>query len=181
MGLGGRHDHSTGTVGMAKRLKRKVSILQLGDVIELPLSKGYAYAQYVNNDRKTGFGELIRILPGKFDTPLPEEEAFALCREQEVYYCFFPIEVFLQPPLVRIIGGTTVPQSSKKMPHFKSYNLNPDSGKKTWFIWDGKAAKSRRVESLSGNEQEYPMRQVVSLETLVRRIESGWLPEHEAD
>ncbi|HMP79861.1 MAG TPA: hypothetical protein PKD54_10445 [Pirellulaceae bacterium] len=48
---------------MADRPKRRVRP-RFGDIIELPLEPGYAYAHYTHKHKT--YGHLIRILPGTF-------------------------------------------------------------------------------------------------------------------
>jgi hypothetical protein len=163
---------------MAKR-KRTVRPV-LGDVVEIRLSSGFAYAQYVNH-HKQFYGELIRILPGTFEEQLTDEEVPDLCKRTELYYCFYPLNAAIRAGHVRIIDKCSIPTRCRKMPNFKMYFENPDTVVKTWFVWDGKSAKPKRVSGLSLEERKYPMEEVVAYSSLVEMIESGWLPEHEAD
>src|SRR5713101_3185521 len=60
---------------MAKRIK-------IGDVVEVPTSKGLAYAQvtHIHNEEHSSYGPLVRIVPGFF-TKRPER--FDAVRAQE--------------------------------------------------------------------------------------------------
>ena len=74
---------------MAKS-KRNFGRPVLGDIIEIPLSKGFAYAQYINNHTAPPrYGTLIRILP---DTYHKRPTDFTkLAEGKELYSVFFHI------------------------------------------------------------------------------------------
>jgi len=43
--------------------------VKIGDIIEIPTSKGLAYAQYTHNHKqRPHFGALIRVLDGLFES-----------------------------------------------------------------------------------------------------------------
>lgn len=160
------------------KTKRNFRRIVLGDVVEIPLSKGYAYAQYVNCHRKSPrHGELIRVFPTLLHAPL--SDLGELLTQTELYCCFCPVGIAVSQKMVRIVGNAPVPTRCRKLPHFKSCNKNYETGKKTWFIWDGKATRSVKVDKLSAAEKKYPMKEIVNIPLLVERIEEGWLPEHE--
>jgi hypothetical protein len=147
---------------------------KLGDIIEIPLRQKYAYALYINYSKV--FGELIRVLRS---THSRQQEPGNLDIKDELFCCFFSVGIWTHRKDVRIIGATKLERSDKKMPLFKQYMLNPDTGKKTWFIWEGNSPKAKKVARLSSSQRSYPMAQIIGFDTLVQRIESGWLPEHE--
>ncbi len=61
-----------------------------GDVVEIPLSHGFAYGQYVNRHRAPPvFGDLSRVLPGIYRTRL--ESFTELAQERERFLVFFPL------------------------------------------------------------------------------------------
>lgn len=152
--------------------------IKLGDIVEVPLKRAFAYLQYVYCDKKS-HGDLVRVLPGKFRTrPASLDDVVT---QDELYCCFFPVSNAAQLGLVEVVGSAPIPKRYRSLPAFKGFNENIQTGKKTWFIYDSKSRKGRKVERLSEEEEVYPMREVVSIQVLVTRIEEDWLPEHEAE
>ena len=63
---------------------------QLGDVIEIKIPKGFAYAQYTHKHEKPPrYGALIRVLPGLFQSR--PSEFTSLVRQPERFFVFFPL------------------------------------------------------------------------------------------
>jgi hypothetical protein len=150
---------------------------RLGDVIELAIAgKGLAYVQYVNNHREPPvFGPLVRVLPGVYKQR-PASLA-DLTAGPESYFVFIPIGVAAQRGYVRIVGHEAIPAHARDWPLFKAYNENIETGKKTWFLWDGK--KSRLVGDLPKDFCDCSMKEVASLKALEDRIATGWMPRDE--
>lgn len=157
-----------------KRSGRKI---KLGDIVEVPLTRGFAYVQYVYCDKKS-HGDLVRVFPGKFNKRAKSLDD--VVSQQDLYCCFFPVTKAVQLELVEVVGSADIPRRYRKLPASKVYFENIETGEKTWFIFDGKGQR-RKTERLSTEEKKYPMRQVLSIQVLVERIENDWLPEHEAD
>ena len=65
------------------------------------------------------------------------------------------------------------------MPCFKQFNQNVETRKRTWFIWDGKSAKSQMVSRLTEEQKKYPMMSMLGWDALVHCLETDWRPEHE--
>jgi hypothetical protein len=163
---------------MSGKKGRNYKRLVLGDVIEIPLSTGrFAYAQYTYNYVKPpGWGKLFRVLPGIFKSrpeDLPE-----LVRQGERFYAFCPLAPAVTQGWVTIVCNEKIPKQCRGLPVFKACNRNFATGKKTWFIWDGKRA-AVKVGSLSPEHYDLPLKQVISYGLLLERIESGWSPRDE--
>lgn len=159
--------------------QRNFKRLVLGDVIEIPLSKGnYAYAQFTYNHRKQPvWGHLIRVLPGHFKTrPECLEE---LVRQPHRFYAFFPAGAALKRGMIKIVSHEEIPKGSEKLPLFKACNQNFQTGKKTWFLWDGKI--DRQVGNLAPEHVDLPLKEIVGFDVLVERIENGWSPRDEVE
>jgi len=162
---------------MKKDKRRTYKRLVLGDVIEIPLSKGdLAYAQFTYNYReKPVWGHLIRVLPGTFKS---RPQSFQdLVQKEERFYAFFPAGAAVSRGMVEIVSHERIPEHNKDFPLFKACNQEFKTGKKTWWLWDGK--ESRRVGSLSPEHFDLPLKQIISFDVLVERIEKGWSPRDE--
>lgn len=163
--------------------KRSFTRLVLGDVVEIPVSGGFAYAQYVNRHTKGfAYGDLGRILPGVFKSQLSQADTIEkLVSDPNGYFCFFPIGIAVKRGWVRIIGNLVIPKEYRKIPMFKAYVDNGRTMTRHWYIWDGKSSKSVPVPKLTKEQRKYPMESWVSFDIVVHRIETGWHPEDECD
>jgi len=151
--------------------------LILGDVIEIPLSNGnLAYAQFVyNHKEKPVWGHLIRVLPGVFRTrPADFKE---LVKKEERFCAFFPAGAAVRRGVVKIASSEKIPQGKENLPLFRATNDLSKRGNKRWWLWDGK--NSREIGVLTSEQSDFPLKEIVSLDVLVERIEKGWTPREE--
>jgi hypothetical protein len=151
--------------------------LKLGDIVEIRTSKGFAYAQYVNfHDRPPRYGTLMRVLPGIFPQRLKDFEQLVL--EDGSYCCFWWAPRDLAERKIRLAANVPVPKEFRKMPMFKWGISSLFTGHvRQWSIWNGKTRGSKPVAHLTELQKRYPIKQIVSLEIVKYRIESGWRPE----
>lgn len=156
---------------------------RIGDILEIPLSKGFAYAQYVNEHRMpTALGSLIRIFPGMYSTPL--EDPCTLVTQREKYYVYVPLARSLTLGLLRIVGSAEVPEKCRKFPTTKrwlSREFNPNNPK-FWFVVhfdDDGNRTTTEYKSLPKKFYGLTMDSIMTIPLLVKRIEAGWTPESE--
>lgn len=164
---------------IARKLTKSVRTkLRLGDVIEFETANGFAYAQYVHKHTKAqAYGQLLRIIEGCFPIRMQVEDVL---RRDTLYVCFCRPQPELQSGTARIIGNVEVPKAARSLPLFKWAFRNIITGKAIrWEIWDGKTRKGRPVAKLSELEKSYPLLEIVTLDTVITRIESNWKPEDE--
>ena len=161
---------------MGKR-QRKFKRPVIGDIVEIPLpGKRLAYAQYLSRYTKPPvWGELIRVLPPILRNR--PDDFSDLVRQREKFHVFFPVGAAVNRGMVRLVVNEEIPEAFSKFPVFKACNTNFETGKKTWWLWDGE--KSWRVGELSPEHYDYPIQQIVSFGALVDLIDRGWLPRDE--
>ena len=155
---------------------------RIGDVIEIPTPKGFAYAQYTHkHDEPPRYGGLLRIFPG---VHLSRPENFhSLVAQPPVFSTFFPIGAACHRGIFAVVASEPVPGHTRDFPVFRNNHWYRDAqGKlhlgKYHFLWDGK--REWRVESLSANQlREYPPLGIPNDTLLVERILSGWKHEHD--
>ncbi|AVP99711.1 hypothetical protein C7S18_22155 [Ahniella affigens] len=143
---------------------------EIGAIIEIPTSKGLAYAQvsHVNAD----FGHLLRVFQETFtERPLSFRE---LVNSSPQFLCFYPLRAGLRANLVSILGTEDVPEFAKKFPLFRDYTgVDLKTGKAgPWWFWDGE--QEWMVGEITAAQREMPMRSILSHTLMVERIESGW-------
>lgn len=150
---------------MAKRIK-------VGDLVEIPTSKGLAYAQFTLKEKQ--WGALLRILPG-FHPERPSNFS-GLVREREVFVVFFPLQAAVNRQIFEIAGNEEVPDWAKRMPVFRMAGPIDRSGKVLeWWLWEN--GVESRIGKLSAEQRKLPILEVWNDTLLIQRIEEGWTPE----
>ncbi len=162
---------------MAKS-RRKFTRPVLGDIVEIPVKNGFGYAQYINRHKVSPmYGDLIRVFKGVFDSRPADFSRFVRTREQ--FQTFYPVGSAVRQRLVTIVAHEVVPERCRQLPMFKAYNQNYHTGKRTWFLWDGK--RDQRIERLTAQQRRYPLLEIISHPILVERIEEGWTSADERE
>lgn len=148
--------------------------LKIGAIIEIPTSRGFAYAQYTH--RNPIYGDLIRIIAGFH--PLTPHNLDCVAKMPHSFVAFFPLGAAIQRKIFKIVGFQPVPDFATNFPIFKSSWRHPKTNEvTTWFLWDGE--KEWKVDQLSEEEKKYPICSIWNDTLLIQRIEEGWLPEHD--
>ena len=152
--------------------------IKIGDVIEIPASKGLAYAQYTHKHTSfPRFGSLIRVLQGFYEKRPPEQALAELVKNPHRFQTFCPVHYGVNVGDWDRVGNFPVPEFAQKFPIFKNTNAFPkdDQKEKFWSLWDGE--KSWRVGKLSIEEQmKYPRECIYNDTGLVHAIETGLGP-----
>lgn len=150
---------------MAKRVKP-------GDVVEIPTSKGLAYAQVILKDNQ--WGALLRIVP-ELHKERPSDFSLLL-QQAETFKVFFPLGAAVHRGIFEIVANGAIPDSSKGMPVFRSAGHIDRTGRvHFWWIEDGK--NYHKVGKLSQQQKKLPLLEVINDTLLIERIEQGWTPE----
>jgi hypothetical protein len=146
----------------------------LGDIVQIRTSKGYAYAQLTHKHHM--FGYLLRILPGFFAEPVTD---FApLVMEPELYHAFVFKDDLFQPPVAMIVGNAPVPERSRALPLFRNGIRNPATGRvDDWWLWDGR--KEWRIGELREDQRTLSLLEILNSDILRKRIENGSMPANE--
>ena len=152
---------------MAKRV-------QLGDVIEIPTAKGFAYAQCSHKHPR--FGHLIRILPGFHQTRPASFGTFV--KQKEQFVTFFPLGAAVHRGIFEIVTHEEIPEEAQAFPLFRDGVENPKTGRvNDWWLWDGQ--REWRVGDLTPEQRQLPIRAIWTDLLLIQRIEEGWTPSKE--
>jgi hypothetical protein len=148
---------------------------RIGDVIEIDVRSGLAYAQYTH--RHSNYGDLLRVLPGIHGTRPPDLAERVGAPSQ--FRTFFPLGAACARKLVTIVGVFPIPPAEASFPVFRSGVHDPSTGKvgDNWWLWDGRRAW--RVGALTAEQRRLPIRGVINDTLLIERIRSGWTAEEE--
>jgi hypothetical protein len=155
---------------------------RIGDVIEIPTPKGFAYAHYTHkHDEPPRYGALLRILPGIF--PERPGDFAALVLQPPIFSTFFPLGAACHRDIVSVVASEDVPAHTRDFPTFRGCNWHRDREGKLHvsachWLWDGQ--REWRVESLSRQQlRDYPPRGIPNDTMLIERIISGWKHQDE--
>jgi hypothetical protein len=148
--------------------------VRIGDIVEIPTAKGFAYAQLSHNHAR--YGALLRVLPGLFKSApnnFPD-----LARKSENFVIFFPLQAAVNRTIFRIVANSPVPEFAKSFPLFRTGVVDPRTGKvKVWWLWDGE--KEWKVGEITPDQRKLPLRGIWNDTLLIERIEAGWTPEND--
>lgn len=148
--------------------------IRIGDIVEIPTSKGLTYAQFTLTHSK--YGALFRILPGFFD--VRPGDFTSLVNEKERFVAFFPLQAATNKNIFQVCANIPVPITATKLPLFKTGTPDPITKKiETWWLWDGE--KEWKVGKLESKYTDLPLREIVNDTLLIERIETGWTPSNE--
>ncbi|AJC15122.1 hypothetical protein [Pandoraea sputorum] len=149
-------------------------MIRFGDVFSISTSKGDAYFQYVSKNPQMGW--MIRVLPGIY-SECPEDMS-ALVDKETNFWIFFPVAAALRRKLTAKIGRFKIPEHSQKMPIFRAGIRHSVTKKvENWWLWDGE--REWMVGEITEDQRKLPIRGIWNDTLLIKRIEDGWLPEHD--
>jgi hypothetical protein len=145
--------------------------IRIGDLVEIPTSRGLAYAQYSHH--KDRWGALLRVLPGFHrDRPRNFEH---LVRSKARFVTFFPLGAAMAQGIFEIVGNEPVPVEAQRFPLFRKAGFVDREGRvQDWLLWDGE--NEWKVGKLSSDQRQLPILAVWNDTLLVERIEQEWLP-----
>jgi hypothetical protein len=147
----------------------------LGDVAEVPTSKGLAYVQYTHHH--PDIGQLVRVLPG-IRAGRPDLTAFrALVEGPTLYHTFFMLDGELEMGGVVPVGSFSIPPHARDFPVFRAGLPDRTTRKiEHWVFWDGE--RQWGVGQLTTEQRRMPIRMVIpTADALAKRIADGWTPE----
>ena len=150
--------------------------IKIGDIVEVPTSKGLAYAQvtHIHSEEHSSYGPLVRIFPGFF-TKRPERFD-ELVRQEPVAIMFCALRAAIKSGICEIVANVSVPEEAKSFPLFRASNDDPRAETpKNWGFWDGN--RTWHVGKITAEQRRMPLREIVDGVLLHERIESGWSPE----
>ncbi len=155
-----------------RRVRKKI-----GDVIEIPTSKGLAYAQYTHEHTGPGtkWGSVIRVLDGFYKVRPELDEIKRIVDNQHRFTTFCEVHYSVNLGDWERVGNFFVPEFAQAFPTFKNMKYlfkRPKPEEADWWLWDGE--KSWHVGKLSLEEQmKYPKKSSHNDTGLVDSIETG--------
>lgn len=145
----------------------------LGDVIEIDIPSGFAYAHYTHKHDR--YGALLRVMLQHY-SERPADFSWVTYSESQ-FECFFPLSAAVSRGIVRIAGVAPISAERARFPLFRTAVQTP-SGWGPWWLWDGE--KEWRIDRLEPGMEQLPIRGILNDTLMFERIQSGWRAAHEA-
>jgi len=145
---------------------------KIGDIIEIKYPNNLYYAQYTHKLPK--YLDLIQVADKSFKQRPDNLELILDCDIRII--TFTGLSVLLLDDEFEVIGNAPVPESRKKFPVFRVAGHITKEGIVTgWKFWDGgESWPEKFVKKISKEQQKLPVRELWSIDVLLKRIESGW-------
>ena len=128
--------------------------LKIGDIIEIPTSKGYFYAQYTHKHPESGY--LIQVANKAFDT---RPEDLSVITELDVgIVTFLFLKEAIKENTFSVIDNLPIPRKRLKFPVFRSRGgVSKDGVVKQWCFWDGENYwPDYWIKKLTDDQKKYP-------------------------
>lgn len=148
---------------------------KIGDIIEIPLPKGFGYAQYTHkHDKPPHYGALLRVFPGVHKTRPANFTDLANADPQ--FFTFFPLGAALWRGIVGIAGNIAIPDRFRNWPTMRCAGFIDRNGRvHDWWISDW--TKDTQVKTLTAEQRRLSLLEVINDTLLIERIVEGWKPE----
>jgi hypothetical protein len=144
--------------------------IKLGDVFEIEITQGKAYFQYVFNNEM--IGELIRVLPGIFETQfndLPQ-----LVNGETEYFIHFPVKAACKQKIIKFVGNYDLPNSLSIPNYFRDDKRDRDGNLIGWQIVNYETWKRETVYQLTEEQKKLSPWGTWNDTFLIDRISEKW-------
>lgn len=148
---------------------------RIGDVVEIPTKRGFAYAHYVL--RHEQMGALLRVLPGFFrERPIAFTDVVS---QSPCFVTFFPIGAAVHRGIFAVVAHAPVSKADQVLPLFKARGHIDRQGRvHDWWIRDG-VREERIGGRLPAKYRSLPEWVIINDTLLIERLEEDWTPELE--
>ena len=146
----------------------KPKMPRVGDVVEISLSSGFAYALFTHKHKR--YGALVRVVeqiyekrPASFDD-LVDQRGIQ-------FSTFFPLGAACKQGITHVVAHIPIPPSLREFPVFRARATTPQ-GQGPWWLWDGE--REWLADTPDSELVGLPIRGIWNDTLLVERIEAGW-------
>jgi hypothetical protein len=152
---------------MSKRAK-------IGDIIEIPTTKGLAYAQYTH--QHATHGGLLRVFDLLFESR--PNDLSNLVGGSVRFSTFLPVTGAVAGGVFKVVGHEKIALHNQPFPTFHNGVADPKTKKvAVWWFWDGE--REWKVGALTIEQRSMPIVGVWNATLLIERIEAGWTPSND--
>jgi hypothetical protein len=142
---------------------------KIGDVIEIPTSRGFAYAQVTH--RKPSWGFLLRVIEGYWQER--PTDFLEVVLKPTRFLTFYPVGSGIHRGVVSHVANVVVPLPYRKFPLFRD-RMHLDHG--DWWLWDGEK-EWRLGPDLPPEYRGLSYRLILNDIALVERVTSDYRPD----
>jgi hypothetical protein len=140
--------------------------VKIGDVIQIPTKRGFAYAQYTHYHKK--YSALIQVAPGFFKVEPSDMDA--ILELPPKFIQFFPLQASVDKKIFKVIGNYNVLESRLTFPLFRNPGFVDKNGKvHNWYIWDGH--QSVFFDKLTWEQEKLPILGICNDTALIETLE----------
>jgi regulator of ribonuclease activity B len=148
---------------------------KIGDIFEIKTPAGLAYIQYTHEG--AGMGQLVRVLPGLFDSRPPD--LGELAKQRELYFIFYTLNYAARNRQALAVSHQRLPEWAQPPPLMR-WSLN----NKAWKIFSASSPltleehrRARVIHNLTPEQKRLSIHQLWPHPTLVKEIARRWTPE----
>ena len=145
---------------------------RIGDIIEIPVGRGFAYAHFTH--KSEDFGDLLRVWSHVY-RERPKDFADLVSQDHQ-FLVFFPLGAACHRGIVTVVAEEAIPVRSSRWPIFKQSTQLPGF-KPRWGFWDGE--RHWHKSSITRKERSFPELQIVNDTMLVEMIQTKYTAEDE--
>jgi hypothetical protein len=148
--------------------------VRIGDILEIPTSKGLAYAHYTH--QHPTHGGLIRLFEAVLENR--PSDFSELANGPVRFSTFLPVAAAVKRRVFKVVGHEVVAPHNQPFPIFRNGIADPKTKKvSVWWFWDGE--REWKVGQITPEERKMPIVGVWNATLLVERIEAGWTPSND--
>lgn len=141
---------------------------QLGNIYELLTNKGIVYLHLIHINKK--LGDLVRVLPGFYDTQPDSFEE--LIKKKEQFLIHFPVTTAGRMKIVKKVGKVLV-ENFEPPKYMRSRAFGPGR-KDGWFIVNMDTFNMKHVDILSDEQKELSPSAIWNDTALIEKLEGGF-------
>lgn len=153
---------------------------KIGDFAEIKTHHGLAYAQYTLDGK--GDGEIVRVLPGLYNTR-PHLESLVL--QRELYFVFYTLAYSIRKREAEIVCNLPVPNWAESEPIMRHASARTRQGKITgWRIVPALSPltvdfliRTPVLRELTREQERLSIRHIWPHSVMVKELARGWTPE----
>ncbi len=144
--------------------------IKFGDIFELKTSKGYAYLQYIFNDKLTG--EYVRVF---YDLYYERPKQFDELLKSDFFHLCFALKAAVKLGIIKKVAYNELSKSFQYPLFFRSENLFKDG---YWDIINIKTRERVVCQELTQEQQKYSPWSCWNDTLLIENLENGWRLEN---
>lgn len=144
--------------------------IKIGDVFEIDVTNGKAYLQYVYNNEL--IGELIRVLPGKFESQI--DDLTQLVNGETEYFIHFPVKGAYKQKIIKLVGNYSLPNSLRIPNYFRDDKRDRDGNLIGWQIVNYETWERETVDLLTEEQKKLSPWGTWNDTFLIDRISESW-------